>query len=103
MGNAIAFYILRHYEWVLLIYYLLPNCAALLAFNRYVQDTPIELVARHSPERALHSLLFIAQENDIYSHGLSLSEIVALQEEYKQNQRNKKHGDKFTIVDLFRF
>lgn len=41
MGNSVAFYFLNHYEWVLFIYYLIPNAAVLYIFARYVQDTPI--------------------------------------------------------------
>lgn len=83
MGNAIVFYLLSHYQLVLLFYYLIPNGVILYLFNKYVQDTPIELVARHSPEQALQSLLFISQENFISNHELTLNEIEKLQAEYK--------------------
>lgn len=79
MGNAIIFYILSHYQLVLIFYYLIPNAVILYVFNRYLQDTPIELVTRHSPEQALQSLLFISQENCISNHGLTLQEIENLQ------------------------
>jgi MFS family permease len=41
MGNAIVFYLLSHYQLVLLFYYLIPNGVILYVFNKYVQDTPI--------------------------------------------------------------
>lgn len=100
--NPLAFYLIYDWRWVALLVFILPTLAAAIGFLLVVENTPIELIAYSSPEQIHAAFLRIAAWNRTEEHGLTLSGVREIKEEYDENQR-KKHARVFTIVDLVRY
>jgi hypothetical protein len=63
LANVLWFYLLRDFQLVLLYCYLVPAVLATAALIFFVKDTPICMVTKGSPEKALKGLRFIAEVN----------------------------------------
>lgn len=100
--NCVVFFLFHDWKLVLGCYFLPLYIAVTLAFIFYIESPPLELIARESAENAFAAIMRIAERNEVANHGLTLEEIVGLQDEYKENQK-KKHNYTLNFFDLFKY
>ena len=69
--NVALYYLLRDWQMVLTLFYFIPSVVALIAIITIVRDTPICLVMRNSPSKALEDFSYIAKINSIIDFSMS--------------------------------
>lgn len=73
LGNVLWFYLLRNFEDVIIYCYGVPSILLTLAIIFFIQDAPICMITKSSPEKALQGLKHIAKVNQKVYFDLTIS------------------------------
>jgi MFS family permease len=102
--NPVMAYYVRHWQAILLFFFLIPLLLATLAMAYFVTDTPICLLTRYSLPQALQAFKYIARVNKHQHFDLKEEELTSTLEAYRERLNSGGttfQRKNFTVVDLF--
>jgi MFS family permease len=106
LSNVGWYYFVGDWQLIMALFYFAPSVIVTAAVVFFVRDTPICLVTRNSPTKALLAFKHIAKFNKVESLHLTVEEIDNIKEAYSQSSNERGGSQKqsrFSVVDLFRF
>ena len=83
--NVLWYFALKNWQLIFIIFYLIPSVLVVLSIIFIVKDTPICLVMRNSPLKALNDFRFIAKMNRKRGFSLDAEEIEEIKRKYSVN------------------
>ena len=83
MANALTFYLIKDWTYVLIFYYFLGIILFGIPFFLWVESPPIELISHNKdPTKAYEGFIRMAEANGVTDHGITLEEITNIHENY---------------------
>jgi MFS transporter, putative metabolite:H+ symporter len=102
--NVLWYYWVGDWQLIFALFYFVPAVAVTVGVVVVVRDTPICLVMRNSPLKALRDFRFIASMNRKRSFRMDVEEIEEVKARHGKGPGDSKTKEKrFSILDLFRF
>lgn len=102
--NVLWYYAVGDWQLIFAIFYFIPTVVVVIGIAVIVRDTPICLVMRNSPVKALRDFRFIAKFNKKRSFKMEVEEIEEIKSrQCSGNNTSQGNGRRFSILDLFKF
>jgi OCT family organic cation transporter-like MFS transporter 4/5 len=102
--NNLWYFMVGDWQIIFAVFYFIPMVAVTIGSIVIIKDTPICLVMRNTPLKALRDFRYIAKMNKIKNFKMDVEEIEEVKRNYASgDNNNSKEQKRFSILDLFKF